>query len=140
MPDEDQSVAEEEPHRLQIDRRARHELASLLVIEERKLEPLKVSVEAVAQVELDAERHLSGDQPAQHAQYESSEPGHPNGDGPHDQLPVVVVADRVDREAREVRDQHGEPDRPERERKRPRDTPPIGMQETKQASERQHTS
>ena len=71
-----------------------------------ELEPLKVPVQAVAQVELDAERDLSGDQPAQYAQHEPSEPGQPDRDRPHDQVVAVAVADRVDRQAREVRDQH----------------------------------
>ena len=52
---EDQAVAEKETHGLQIDRRARHQLANLLAVEERQLEALEVAVHAVAQVELDTE-------------------------------------------------------------------------------------
>ena len=37
---EDEAVAEEEAHRLQVDGRARHELAGLLAVEEAELERL----------------------------------------------------------------------------------------------------
>ena len=53
--DEDQAVAEKEPHRLQIDRRPRHQLPGLLAIEERELEALQMAVQAVAEVDLDGE-------------------------------------------------------------------------------------
>ena len=53
LPDEDQPVAEEEAHRLQVDGDARHQLAGLLAVEERQLEPLEVLIEPVAQIELD---------------------------------------------------------------------------------------
>ena len=68
--DEDQPVAEEEADRLQVDGRARHQLPGLLAVEERQLEPLQLPVEHVAQVELDAERHPPGDEPARDAQRE----------------------------------------------------------------------
>ena len=81
LQDEDQAVAEEEAHGLQVDGRARHELAGLLAVEEAELELLQVLVHAVAQVELDAERHASRDQSprdgqrqAQHARGEDDEP------------------------------------------------------------------
>ena len=62
--DEHEAVAEEEAHRLQVDRGARHQLPGLLAVEERELERLEVDVEQVAQVELDRQRHPAGDQPA----------------------------------------------------------------------------
>ena len=43
--DEDEPVAEEEAHRLQVDGRARHQLAGLLAVEEAELERLQVRVE-----------------------------------------------------------------------------------------------
>ena len=53
LQDEHEPVAEEEAHRLQVDGRARHQLAGLLVVEEAELEPLQVAVEQLAQVVLD---------------------------------------------------------------------------------------
>ena len=55
LTDEDQAVAEEEPHRLEIDRRTRHQLPCLLPIEERQLEPLELPVEPVTKILLDAQ-------------------------------------------------------------------------------------
>ena len=64
LADEDQPVAEEEAHGLQVDRRARHQLAGLLAVEERQLERLQVAVDQVAQVELDRQRDAPGHEPA----------------------------------------------------------------------------
>ena len=61
--DPHEAVAEEEADRLQVDRRARHQLAGLLAVEEAELERLQVRVEPVAQVVLDAERDVAGDDP-----------------------------------------------------------------------------
>ena len=63
LQDEHEPVAEEEAHGLQVDGRARHQLAGLLVVEEAELEPLQVAVQQLAQVVLDAERHAPGDHP-----------------------------------------------------------------------------
>ena len=73
--DEHQPVAQEEADRLQVDRRARHELARLLAVEEPQLEPLELAVERVAQVDLDPQRHLAGDQTPVHAQHQPPEAG-----------------------------------------------------------------
>ena len=59
LDDEDEAVAEEEAHGLEVDRRARHQLARLLAREEAQLERLQVLVHPVAQVELDTERHAA---------------------------------------------------------------------------------
>ena len=45
LADEDEAVAEEEAHGLQVDRRAGHELAGLLAVEEAELEALELLVE-----------------------------------------------------------------------------------------------
>ena len=45
LQDEHEPVAEEEAHRLQVDGRARHQLAGLLAVEEAELEALQVAVE-----------------------------------------------------------------------------------------------
>ena len=55
LADEDEAVAEEEAHRLEVDGGARHQLARLLAVEEAELETLKLLVERVAQVVLDAQ-------------------------------------------------------------------------------------
>ena len=73
--DDHEAVAEEEAHRLQVDRRARHELAGLLAVEEAELEREQVVVDLVAQVVLDAERDLARDEPPQDRQAEAHEPG-----------------------------------------------------------------
>ena len=59
--EEDQPVAEEEAHRLEVDRRARHELARLVAVVEAEREPEEVRVQLVAQVVLDRERLPAGD-------------------------------------------------------------------------------
>ncbi len=63
LQDEHEPVAEEEAHGLQIDGRARHQLARLLAVEEAELELLQVAVEQLAQVVFDAEREPPGDHP-----------------------------------------------------------------------------
>ena len=61
--EEDQPVAEEEPHRLQVDRRPRHELPRLVPVVEAEREPQEVPVELVPEVVLDPERLSARDQP-----------------------------------------------------------------------------
>ena len=138
--DEDQPVAEEEADRLKVDGRARHQLTGLLAVEERQLEPLELGVQAVAQVELDAERHPAGDEPANDAQAQPSEAGDADRDRPDRQPVAVVVADRVDRSARQVRDQYRRHHRAEGERERPGDAPLVGLQKAEQSPEDEHTS
>ncbi len=64
LEEEDQAVAEEEAHALQVDRRARHQLAGLVAVVEAEGEAHEVRVEALAHVHLDVERLLAGDEPA----------------------------------------------------------------------------
>ncbi len=64
LEEEDEAVAEEEAHGLEVDRRARHELPGLVAVVVAEGQPQEVRVEAVAQVELDAERLSAGDEPA----------------------------------------------------------------------------
>ena len=64
LEEEDQAVAEEEADALQVDRRARHQLAGLVAVVEAEGEAHEVRVEALAQVHLDVERLLAGDEPA----------------------------------------------------------------------------
>ena len=90
--DEDQPVAEEEADRLQVDRRPRHQLAGLLGVEEAELERLQVRVEALAQVELDRQRDLAGDQAPDHGQPEPQDAG--ADDRQRQRQEVVAVARR----------------------------------------------
>ena len=62
--EEDEAVAEEEAHRLEVDRRPRHELPGLAAVVEAEGEPQEVRVQLVAQVVLDRERLAAGDQRA----------------------------------------------------------------------------
>ena len=64
LEEEDQPVAEEEAHALQVDGRPRHQLSGLVAVVEAEREPHEVRVEPLAHVHLDRERLLSGDQPA----------------------------------------------------------------------------
>ena len=67
LEEEDQPVAEEEADALQVDGRARHQLAGLVAVVEAEGEPHEVRVEAAAHVHLDVERLAAGDQaPAGH--------------------------------------------------------------------------
>ena len=56
LEEEDQAVAEEEADALEVDGRARHQLAGLVAVVEAEREPDEPRVEPVAHVHLDAER------------------------------------------------------------------------------------
>jgi hypothetical protein len=64
LEEEDQPVAEEEPHALQVDRRTRHQLPGLVTVVEAEREANEVRVDPLAHVHLDVERLLAGDEPA----------------------------------------------------------------------------
>ena len=118
LEDEHEAIAEEEAHRLQIDGRARHQLAGLLVVEEAELQLLEVAIEELAQVEFDRERDPSGDQAAEVREHPANEHHPDDHDREHEQLVPVVIArqdlvmlgvlrsalQRVDRLAGEKRD------------------------------------
>ena len=53
LEEEDQAVPEEEADRLEVDRRARHQLAGLVAVVEAEGHPDEVRVEGVPHVELD---------------------------------------------------------------------------------------
>src|SRR4029077_13975407 len=130
-----QPVAEEEAHRLQVDGRARHQLARLLAVEERQLEPLEVPVKAFAQASLAAQRDASGDQPPRDAQPEAQDAGDPDRDRPRDQDASVMMLNAVDRPAGQERDQDRRSHRPEREHERPADARSVWTKETEQTPE-----
>ena len=64
LEEEDQPVAEEEANTLQVDGRARHQLAGLMPVVEAEREPDEMGVEPLAHVHLDRECLLPGDEPA----------------------------------------------------------------------------
>ncbi len=64
LEEEDQAVAEEEAHALEVDGRARHELAGLVAVVEAERQPHEVRVQAAAHVHLDVERLPAGEEPA----------------------------------------------------------------------------
>ena len=138
--DEDEPVAEEEPHGLQVDRGARHQLAGLLGVEEPQLERLEVAVHEVAQVDLDGQRHAPGDQPARHGQREPRQGDEHDGAGQEPQRPLVAGAHVVDRLARQPRNGHRGDHGERRERQRPGRACSVGPEKAQQAQEGAHAT
>ena len=91
LADEDQSIAQEEAHRLEIDGGPGHELAGLLAVEERQFQALKVLVQAVAEVELDPQRDPAGHQAAENAHDQAEHPGHADRERQHHQLVLMML-------------------------------------------------
>ena len=92
LQDEHEAVAEEEAHGLQVDGRARHQLAGLLAVEEAELQALQVAVDALAQVELDAQRDAPGDHPAHVREQPAREHDADDHEREHEQRVAVVRA------------------------------------------------
>ena len=137
--EEDQPVAEEEADRLQVDRRPRHQLAGLLGVEEAELERLQVLVDALAQVELDRERDLAGDEPPDHGQPEPQDPGADDRQRQRQQVASrSSLVDRVDRVADQQRDQHRHPHRQPGEDQRPDHGAAVGAKKAEQSPEGGH--
>ena len=148
--DEDEPVAEEEAHRLQVDGRTRHELAGLLAVEEAELERLQVVVQALAQVDLDPEGHAPGHQPPRHRQRQPQHRRDHDHDRDEGQV-ALVVGPRVgvvgvgrarrglvDRGADQVRQQHGRTHRQGGEDGGGDHAPAVGAQEAEQTPEHSH--
>ncbi len=95
--EEDQAVAQEEANRLQVHRRAGHELPRLLRVEEAELEALKLRVHALAQVELDRDRNLPGDDPPHDRQPQTKDAGAEDRQRERPQLVLVDVRARRSR-------------------------------------------
>ena len=122
--DEEQPVAEEEAHGLQVHGGARHELPGLLSVEERDLERLQVRVHPVAEVELDAQRDAARDETPGHAEPEPEKAGRQQH---ADQRPEVgsAVPDPVDGLPDDERDQHAGAHRDPGECERHDDRTPV---------------
>ena len=135
LQDEHEAVAEEEADRLQVDRRARHELAGLLRVEETELERLQVRVHAVAQVELDPEGDAAGNQAPRDAEEQPQEPGCDDRGGERPQV-RLALAYLIDRAPDEVGDEHAGRHRHGRQREGDDHALPVGAQEAEESPER----
>ncbi len=138
--DEDQAVAEEEAHRLQVDGRARHQLAGLLAVEERRFERLQVAVHQVAQVELDRERDAPRDEPACDREAHAQGGRQRDQQGVAAQVALVARFEPVDRAAGEPRDRDRRHHRERREHEREDGACAIWPQEAEQAPESAHAT
>ena len=134
---EDQAVAEEEAHRLQVHGGPRHQLAGLLPVEEGQLERLEVLVHPVAQVVLDPQRDPAGNDPARDAE---RQPQHPRARHGERQRPEVSAAgpDLVDRAADQVWHQHAHAHRGGREHEREDHAATVWAEKAEQAPEGLH--
>ncbi len=95
LEEEDQAVAEEKADALEVDRRARHQLAGLVAVVEAEREPDEAGVEPVSHVHLDAEGLAARDQPSSRHQkcLDHAQPDDRPDEDP--QLVRVARADRV---------------------------------------------
>ena len=93
LEEEDEPVAEEEADALEVDGRPRHQLAGLVAVVEAEREPDEVRVEAVPQVELDAERLLARDEAAARHQQGADEPEADDQPDRHPERVMVVRAE-----------------------------------------------
>ena len=136
LEEEDEAVAEEEAHRLEVDRRAREELARLVAVVEAEREAEELGVEGVAHVELDAERLPAGDQAAAGHEERARRP-----DGEDEAGDDVQLAGRWRREclvepgSGQPRDPHGGRLRTDREQDRDEQRPLVRLEESEQADE-----
>ena len=138
--DPHEAVAEEEADRLQVDRRARHQLARLLAVEEAELERLQVAVEAVAQVVLDGERDAAGDDPARDREAQAQQPGADDGEAEQVQRVAVTRVDLVDRAPDQPRQRRRADHRDAGEHDRPDRGAAVGTEEAEEPEEGAHAS
>ena len=105
LEEEDQAEAEEEAHRLQVDGRARHQLARLVAVVEAEREPQQVRVQRLAHVLLDPERLPAGDDPAaEHQRRLDDADDRDRDDEPGEHRRAAARLDPVDRLADEQDD------------------------------------
>ena len=95
LEEEDQAVAEEEAHALQVDGRARHQLAGLVAVVEAEREAHQMRVEAVPHVHLDRQRLAAGEQAAAGHQPGACEPDREHGADEDPEHLVVVRGERL---------------------------------------------
>ncbi len=106
LEEEDQAVAEEEPHALEVDRRATHQLARLVSVVEAEREADELRVHGLPHVELDRERLFARDQPAaRHHQGAREAQQQHDRDEPFQPAELVLVQRGDDASRQEDRDQ-----------------------------------
>ena len=135
--EEDQPVAEEKAHRLQVDRRPRHELAGLTAVVEPERKPQEVRVEIVTEVVLDTERLSARDDPSPVLERAADEAQPDDGrDLDDEEARVRVGVELVDDDPGEDEDEDPRDLRQDREQRRDDERRPVGAKEGEQAHER----
>ena len=134
--EEDEPVPEEEAHRLQVDRRAGHELAGLVPVVVAEREPEKVLVQGVAQVVFDCQCLPARDDPSpehERSAYEAESDDREDRD--HEHAGVLVAQKLVDDQARDDPDENACHLRPDGEDRGDGERGAIGSEEAQQADE-----
>ena len=136
--EEDEAVPQEEPHGLEIDRRARHELARLVRVEEAERQALEVRVHRVSQVVLDGQREPAGEQAPEEHEDALDRAGHDDQgrEGVEAAIAVARGRDGVDHLPRQVRHREAGGLGADGEQRRDDHLPPVRSQETEQPPER----
>ena len=137
LEEEDQAEPEEEADRLQVDGRARHQLASLVAIVEAERQPQQVRIEGLAHVLLDPERLPARDQPATGHQQRLHDPdGDDRRHHPEKRLRAALRLDSLDRLADEQHDRDRRRLREHGQDRRDEQRALVRPQEAEQADER----
>ena len=135
--EEDEPVAEEEADRLQVDRRPRHELPRLAPVVEAEREPKEVRVQVVAQVVLDGERLLPGDEATPEHERSAHESERDDQRDLERQLPGVLGAgELVDHRPGQDRNEDGGGLGPDREDRGDDERRAVRTEECEQPHER----
>ena len=134
LAEEDQAVAEEEPHRLQVDGRAGHQLAGLVAVEEPVGQPLQVGVHAVSQVELDGQRQPAGEPAAEEHEHALERAHRHDQRRQLEQQRAIPVRRRIDRAAGQIGDRERADLGRERQQHRRDDLPAIRPEKAEQAA------
>ena len=136
LEEEDQPEAEEEADRLQVDGRARHQLAGLVAVVEAEREPQQVAVQALAHVLLDPERLAAGDDPPpDHQRGLDHADDHDQRDRPGERVGAALLLDPLDRLADEQHDRDRRRLREDGEDRRDDQRALVRAQEAEQADE-----
>ena len=135
--EEDEPVAEEEAHGLEVDRRPRHQLSRLAAVVEAEREPEEVRVELVAEVVLDAEGLLAGDEsPPEHAGGADDSEREDHRDPEREHARVGVARNLVDDDPGQDGDEDAGDLGADRQERGHHERGPVRPQEPEQAQER----
>ena len=137
--EEDEPVAEEEAHGLQVAGDARHQLADAHLVEVAKRHVREVAEDSAAQVGLDAQAHQAGEHPPGHREEEAQDPDPDDGQA-QERQPVAarVLVDVADHHPREERQGHRACDDPDGGEDHEEHLPTVRPQEAEQANEDAH--